>query len=301
MRLSLWPNPERPIGEVLELAEWGEQCGWDGIYLADHFMPNDPSGKVMGGPSLDCLAALGAVAARVTRMRVGSLVLGNLYRHPAVVAHWAATMGTIAEGGFVLGVGAGWQVNEHVAFGLELGTIRDRLNRFEEAVVVIRSMLNEERTTFVGDHYQIRDAPCEPQPNHRIPLLIGGKGEQRTMRIAARLADEWNAWCTPEELAHKSAVLNRHCADLGRDPADICRSTQALLWPAEYAEGRTVPESLALRPRLEGSWAAIAGQVQAYAAAGTDELIVPDWLFTSVEAARHYLGEFLTVAAEARA
>ena len=228
MRLSLWPNPERPIGEVLELAEWGEQCGWDGIYLADHFMPNDPSGKVMGGPSLDCLAALGAVAARVTRMRVGSLVLGNLYRHPAVVAHWAATMGTIAEGGFVLGVGAGWQVNEHVAFGLELGTIRDRLNRFEEAVVVIRSML-------------------------------------------------------------------------GRDPSAILRSTQALLWPAEYAEGRTVPESLALRPRLEGSWAAIAGQVQAYAAAGTDELIVPDWLFTSVEAARHYLGEFLTVAAEARA
>ena len=190
-------------------------------------------------------------------------------------------------------LGAGWQRNEHEAYGIDLGSVKDRLDHFAEAVEVVASLLRNPRTTFEGRHYQLHDAPCEPKPVGRLPLVVGGRGEQRTMRIAARFADEWNAWCTPDVMVAKSAVLRARCEEIERDPSSIQKSTQAMLVagedPAAMAEQAA---KFAGRPVIVGSSDAIVDQVGAYAAAGTDELIIPDWNLGPVDATVDMLGQF---------
>src|SRR4051794_27652136 len=200
MQFSVWPSPQRPWADVIDIVEHCDRAGWYGAWFADHFMPNDPAGEPQDGPTLECWSVMAALAARTQSVRIGSLVSGNLYRHPAVVANMAATIDHISDGRFVLGVGAGWQVNEHAAYGIDLLSVRDRLDHFEDACVVLTSLLRERRTTFASAAYQLQDAPCDPKPiQSPLPLLVGGKGERRTMKIAARHADEWNAWTTPDE------------------------------------------------------------------------------------------------------
>lgn len=221
MRLSLWPDTARTFDQLLAIAGWADRIGWHRLYLADHFMPNRADGAPHDGPVLECFASLAALSAATSRIGLGSLVAGNPYRHPAVVANTAATISQISGGRFALGLGAGWQQNECRAFGIDLDTVPVRLDRFEEAVEITTSLLRESRTTFSGEHYQLQDAPCEPKPAGPLPLIIGGKGERRTMRIAARFADEWNGWCTPSLLTEKVRVLDRHCGDrqrILRDP-----------------------------------------------------------------------------------
>ncbi|HVN50557.1 MAG TPA: TIGR03560 family F420-dependent LLM class oxidoreductase, partial [Acidimicrobiales bacterium] len=196
MRFSVWPDPERPWSEVAEVAVHCERQGWDGVYVSDHFMPNREGTETVDGPVLECWTAMAALAALTSRVRIGSLVCGNTYRHPAVLAKMAAGVDQISGGRFLLGLGAGWQENEHEAYGLEFGTVRSRLDRLDEACAIVTSLLRDDRTTFDGEHYRLRDAPLDPKPvQPKLPLLIGGRGERRTMRIAARYADEWNAWC----------------------------------------------------------------------------------------------------------
>lgn len=279
MRFSVWPSPERPWQDVVEVVEHCDRTGWAGAYFADHFMPNDPDGEPRDGPVLECWAVMAALAARTTRLRVGSLVAGNLYRHPAVVANAACTIDHISAGRFVLGLGAGWQVNEHRAYGIDLLEPGRRLDHLEDACAIITSLLRERRTSLESPNYRIVDAPCDPKPvQPKLPLLVGGKGERRTLRIAARFADEWNSWTTPEEFRHKIEVLERHCAELGRDPASIHRSTQGLVFlstdTAWLARHRSADPG---RPRLLGTPAEVVEQVARYRDAGVDELIVPDW------------------------
>jgi F420-dependent oxidoreductase-like protein len=285
VRFSVWPNPERPWPEIATVVEHCEASGWDGAYISDHFMPNTVHGAPADGPVVECLATLAALAARTTRLRLASLVCATTYRHPAVLANAAATLDQISGGRFTLGLGAGWQENEHRAYGLELGGIKARLDRFEEACEVVTSLLRQPRTTFEGHYYQLVDAPCDPEPiQAHLPLLIGGKGEQRTMRLAARFADEWNAWSTLEELRHRAAVLDDRCREIGRDPATIGRSTQAFVYCSDDQEwlGRhRATESD--RPRLIGTPAELVDQIAAYRAAGLDELIVPDWTMGPLE------------------
>jgi F420-dependent oxidoreductase-like protein len=277
VRCSVWPDPERSWAEVAEVVDHCEQAGWDGAYVSDHFMPNQT--EPADGPVLECLATLAALAARTSHLRLASLVCSTTYRHPAVLANAAAMIDQISGGRFVLGLGAGWQLNEHAAYGLELGDVRTRLDRFEEACAVVTSLLGQPRTTFEGRHYQVVDAPCDPKPvQDKLPLLIGGKGEQRTMRIAARYADEWNAWCTLEEFRHRSGVVDRRCEEIERDPATLARSTQAFVFLSDdqawLARHRGTPSD---RPRLIGTPAELVDQIGAYRDAGLDELIVPDW------------------------
>ncbi len=296
MRFSVWPSPQRPWSEVDAIVVACDKAGWDGAYFADHFMPDDPAGRPVDGAVLECWAVVAALAARTERLRLGTLVCGNLYRHPAVLAKGAATVDQISGGRLVLGLGAGWQVNEHAAYGIDLLDVPGRLDHFEEACEVIRSLLSEPRTTFKGRHYQLLDAPCDPRPvRGRLPLLVGGRGERRTMRIAARFADEWNAWCTPDQFRHKVAVLDRHCADIGRDPATVGRSTQALVylstdeaWLSRFRGGD------AERPRLVGTPAEVVEQVAAYQAAGVEELIIPDWTMGGTSRALDTLELFWT-------
>jgi F420-dependent oxidoreductase-like protein len=278
VRFSVWPNPGNPWDEVLELVEHCERQGWDGVYVSDHFMPNDPGGRVLDGPVLECWTSLAALAARTTRLRLGTLVCGNTYRHPAVLANQAAMVDQISHGRVLLGLGAGWQENEHAAYGLDYGDVRSRLDRLGEACQVVTSLLREPRTTFRGRYYEILDAPCDPKPvQARLPLLVGGGGEQRTMRIAARYADEWNAWSDPELFRHKTAVLDQRCEEIERDPATIARSTQALVFLSDDEAWLARHRGPSGRPQLVGTATEVRDQVGEFAEAGLAELIVPDW------------------------
>jgi F420-dependent oxidoreductase-like protein len=284
MKFSVWPSPQRTWPQVLEIVERCDETGWDGAYFADHFMADDPEGRPTDGAYLECWSVLAGLAARTERIRLGSLVSGNLYRHPAVLANSAVTIDHISGGRLVLGLGAGWQVNEHAAYGIDLPSPRERVDRLEEACAVITSLLREPRTNVSGRYYQVTDAPCEPKPVDRLPLLVGGAGEQRTLRVAARYADEWNAWTTPDVFEHKSGVLDGYCEELGRDPGAIRRSTQAMVflskdesWLARFRDQGPG------RPMLVGTPAEVTDQVGAYRDVGVDELIVPDWTMGPVE------------------
>ncbi|CAN5551756.1 LLM class flavin-dependent oxidoreductase [soil metagenome] len=279
MRFSVWPNPAQPWESVLECARHAEATGWDGVWFADHFMTNTGTREPADGPMLECWAVLAGLAAAVPRVRLGSLVCGNTYRHPAVLAKQAAAVDTISGGRLVLGLGAGWQENEHRAYGIEFPAVGERMDRLEEACQVVLGLLREPRTTVAGRHYQVTDAPADPKPvSSPLPLLIGGGGEKRTMRIAARYADEWNVWGTPEVLRQKGGVLERHCADLDRDPAAIARSAQALLFLSEDESWLSKRrDSDVGRASIVGTPDEVAEIVAAYAEAGVDELILPDF------------------------
>jgi F420-dependent oxidoreductase-like protein len=280
MRFSIWPTAAQSFGGIIEIAAHCEQTGWDGVYVADHFMPNSQGTEPLDGDTLECWSVLAALAAVVPRVQLGSLVSSVTYRHPAVLANIAAAVDQVSGGRLTLGVGAGWQLNEHAAYGIELGSVRERMDRFEEAVQILRSLLREPRTTFSGRYFELQDAPNQPGPARgRLPLLVGGAGEQRTMRIAARYADHWNCWSTPDLLAHKLSVLRAHCAAAGRDVADIHVSTQAVLYLS--TDRHWLDER---RQQVAGRHAAIIGTpaevtdiVGQYAEAGADELIVPDF------------------------
>lgn len=279
MRFSVWPASIHGFHDLAGVVEHCEATGWDGAYVMDHFMVDREDGAPDDAPVLECMTALAGLAARTDRIRLGPLVLGGTYRHPAVVAKAAATLDQLSGGRFVLGLGAGWQRNEHQAYGIDLPPVKERMDRFEEGAVAIASLLTEDRTTFAGRHVQLTDAPCRPRPpDGRLPVLIGAKGERRGLRIAARVADEWNSWATLDQLRHRSQILARHCDDLDRDPAEIRRSTQAFVHliddPSEADRLRSEPST---RPRLIGSPSQLIDQVGAYAEAGLDELIVPDW------------------------
>lgn len=270
MRLSIWPGAGQSYPNVLELARHAEQTGWDGVWFADHFMPNVGPGEDDTWPVLECGSVVAALAAVVPRIRIGTLVYGITYRHPAVLANMAATVDRISDGRFVLGVGAGWQINEHEQYGIELGSLKTRIDRFEEALRVLHGLLRTPRTTVHGEHYRVTDAVNEPKPVQQpLPLLIGAKGEKRMLRVVAENADEWNCWGRPELIAHKSAVLDEHCAAVGRDPKTIARTAQALT----VVDG-PLPEDFP--NAIGGSPAKLADEIAAYAGNGLDELIIPD-------------------------
>jgi F420-dependent oxidoreductase-like protein len=273
MRLSIWPGAGQPYSEILEVARHAAETGWDGVYIADHFMPNAGTGREPDAPVLECGSLVAALGAVVPRVRIGSLVYGNTYRHPAVLANHAATVDQVSGGRFTLGVGAGWQVNEHEQYGIELPPVKQRLDRFVEALQILRGLLREPKTTVHGEYYRLTDAVCEPKPlQHPLPILIGGGGERRMLRIVAEHADMWNTWGRPDLIAHKSAVLDDYCAEIGRDPKAIARTAQALT-----VVGGPVPDGLAM-PVIGGSIGQLAETVAEYRANGLDELIVPDGL-----------------------
>lgn len=277
MRFSFWIGMTQSWDEILNTARHAEATGWDDIYVADHFMPDE--GDDISGPMHEGWMLASGLAAAVPRVGIGVLVSGNTYRHPAVLAKMAATADHVSDGRIILGLGAGWQENEHRAYGIEYSTLKGRLDRLEEACQVITGLFGNPLTTFHGEHYQLTAAPLEPKPIQTpLPLLIGGGGEKRTMRIAARFAHRWNVWGTPERLRHKNAVLDRHCDDVGRDPSEISRSAQALLFlthsTAAATQMRARPADM---PTLIGTPDELVEVVAAYRDAGVDELIIPDF------------------------
>lgn len=287
MRFSLWPSSSQTWADLQDAASHAAETGWDGVWLADHFMPNTTSGE---GPVLECFTVLAGLATTIPRVRLGSLVAGNTYRHPAVLAKAAATLDHLSGGRAVLGLGAGWQENEHRAYGIELPDVKGRLGRLEEACEVLRRLLDDERTSFTGRYYRLVDAPLQPKPvQAHLPLLVGGGGERVTLRIAARWADEWNTWGTPDHLAAKAQVLDRHCEAVGRDPREITRSAQVIVYLD--ARGQQVDRPM---PKVSGSVAQLQDLMGAYLEAGVGEFILPDWNLGTGSARRELMDRFLT-------
>ena len=278
MRLSIWPGPHQPLHEVMATARHADDTGWGGVYFADHFMMNTPDGTSPEVETLECTAVLAVMAATTTRVRLGSLVLGNTYRHPAVVAKWAATVDHVSRGRLVLGIGAGWQENEHHQYGIAKPAPRELVDRFEEACEVLTGLLRRPRTTFQGQHYVLQDAECEPKPiSDPLPILIGGKGD-RMLGVVARHADEWNMWASPERLRERGAVLDARCESIGRDPTTIHRSVQALVHLTDDAGAAAAfVRNVEPRPAVAGSPERFAEYVAGCLEEGADEVIVPDF------------------------
>jgi F420-dependent oxidoreductase-like protein len=282
MRFSIWPSANQPWSEILATASYAEATGWDGAWIADHFMPNADGPFPLEAPTLEAGSLVAALAAAVPRLRIGTLVMGNTYRHPAVVANMAVTVDHVSGGRFTLGMGAGWQDNEHAAYGIELPPVGARIDRFAEAIEIIHALLRTERTTFKGRYYEITDALCEPKPvQDPLPILVGGGGD-RMLGIAARWADAWNTWGQPDPIAERSAALTRACERVGRDPDAVDRTAQALVFLAdEGADGDAIADvarrvESAPMPAIGGTVEQLRDVVAAYAQAGLDELIVPD-------------------------
>jgi F420-dependent oxidoreductase-like protein len=277
MRFGIWPSPVQAWDDTLELVKHCEATGWDSVYFADHFMPNGAGPEPLDGATIECWSVLAALAAVVPRVRLAPLVTSVTYRHPAVLANIAAAVDRISGGRLTLGVGAGWQENEHAAYGLALGSIKERVDRFEEAVEILTSLVRQSRTTFQGQYFQINDAPNQPTPvQDHMPILIGAGGEKRMLAIVAKWADEWNCWSTPAILAHKHGVLQSHCQAIGRDPDEIAVSTQALLMlSTDEAWLKTRRTNDSSPPRIVGTPAEVVEIVSRYAQAGCNELIIP--------------------------
>jgi len=276
MRFSFWPNPSQSYTDVLELCQHAEATGWDGIWYADHFMPN---AEDTSAPWPEAWTTLSAIGARTERVRIGTLVSGNTYRHPAVLAKMAATLDHITNGRVVLGLGSGWQENEHTQYGLPFYTVNERLRRLDEACQVIQMLYNNAKSDFDGEFYQLQSASLEPKPVQQpLPLLIGGGGEKVTLKITARYANEWNVWGDPAILRHKMAILDEHCAAIGRDPAEIQRSDVALLFMSDdNAFLENMRNTTMAQPSIIGTPTEVRDVIAQYEEAGVNEIIVPDF------------------------
>ena len=195
----------------------------------DHFIPLfvDPT-----GPTLEGWTLLGALGARTERMRIGLMVTGNIYRHPAVLANIATTVDIISHGRLDFGIGAGWNEIETSMYGIPLYPPGERLRRFGEACEVIKLLWTQTEANFDGKYYQLKDARCEPVQKPYPPFVIGGSGEKLTLRIVAQYASIWNfVGGSVDDFRHKSEILDQHCAAIGRNPAEIERSIQ---WAINY-------------------------------------------------------------------
>jgi len=231
------------------LRVWTEADGIPSIEHAwafDHFIPLGPDPT---GPQLEGWTLLGALAARTERVRLGLMVTGNIYRHPAVLANIATTVDIISRGRLDFGIGAGWNELECSMYGIELYSTGERIRRLGEACEVIKLLWTQTVANFDGKYYHLEDARCEPKPVQKPypPFVIGGGGEQLTLRIVAQYASVWNfAGGDVETFRHKNEVLDGHCAAIGRDPRTIERSIQ---WPINYNNMGEVRDDI--RPYIE--------------------------------------------------
>jgi F420-dependent oxidoreductase-like protein len=276
-QFASWPD-------LVRLWQRAEALGYDTAWTYDHFVAvmMDPY-----DPTLEAWTCLAALAALTSRIRIGVLVTGNTYRHPAILAKMATTVDIVSNGRLEFGIGTGWYEPEHTMFGLRLGATPERCARLDEALQVIRSLWTERETTFSGAHYQLRGAVHEPKPMQRPhpPIVVAGAGERRLLPIVARHANHWTSFGSPEVFRRKLAVLDDLCRAAGRDRREI---EVSVLLPAAitedldgvapmvqgYALYQQISEDEARRWMLLGSAAAVREQVQAFIDAGVTHVII---------------------------
>jgi len=217
------PQQHTSWAEILSLWQETDTLGYDTAWVFDHFLPifSDPT-----GPCLEAWTALGALAMATKKVRLGAMVTGNTYRHPAVLAKMATTVDIVSGGRLILGIGAGWFEQEHREYGIPFHTVGERLRRLDEALEVIKRLCGEDHASFAGRYHELRAANFQPKPIQRPhpPILIGASGENMALGIVAKHAQMWNSFGTPDVFRHKIARLTDHCERIGRDPATIEKS-----------------------------------------------------------------------------
>jgi len=213
-------GPDTLFEAIARQAREAEAGGFDTVLVMDHFFQlpglGDPDQYMIESNTL-----LAGLARETSKVRLGSLVIGNTYRYPAVLAKTITALDIVSEGRALLGIGAGWYELEHNSFGIPFGTFTDRFEKLEEALNIILPMLRGERPTLDGDHYQVKDAINQPPPVGKIPVMIGGAGEKKTLRMVAQYADESNLICAPGDVPRKLEALAGLCENLGRDRSEI--------------------------------------------------------------------------------
>jgi F420-dependent oxidoreductase-like protein len=251
-----------------------EDLGFGWISIWDHFY--GATGKADDAACLEAVAMHAALACSTSKVRVGSLVYSIGYRHPAVLAKAITAIDQLSGGRADMGIGAGWAVVEYNAYGIEFPDVKTRMDQLEEGIQCLRGLLHDDVTNFEGKHFSLHEARNEPRPvQAKLPIWVGGGGEKRTLRIAARYADGWNVpFIAPEAFAHKQAVLNEHCAAVGRDPSHITRAVNLGL---AYSEESLVGQFGALAPMvrpgvLSGSDDEIIDRIGQYVEAGADQV-----------------------------
>ena len=224
--------PDTPVEQlfpvVVAQAREAEASGFDTVLVMDHFYQL-PGIGTPDAAMLECYTTLGALASATSTVQLSALVTGNTYRNPAVLAKTVTTLDVVSGGRAVLGIGAGWYEREHQDFGLEFGTFTQRFERLEEALQIIGPMLRGEEPTFSGSWYQVEHALNNPRLRPTIPIMLGGSGEQKTFRLAARFADHMNIICDRADIPRKVAALQQRCEEADRDPATLPTSFLAMV------------------------------------------------------------------------
>lgn len=228
-------------GGILERARFAEDAGFDGCWVFDHFkaLYGDPRGPCLEGWSL-----LAGLAAGTSRIRLGALVTGVTYRHPSILAAQAVTVDHISGGRLELGIGAAWFEREHVELGIDFPGVRERGERLDEAVQVIRAVMTGEPASFQGNHYRLRNAVYRPRPIQQPtpPIWVGAGGERTMLPIVARRADVWHGFGPAAEMRRKSLIIDRHAEAAGRDPSEIGRSSSLSISEPWHAVHRRAEE-----------------------------------------------------------
>ena len=244
------------IKAVLDVMDAGR---WTSVFAYDHFIPPwHRTDEIMDHEFFDTLegwSLLASVAAVTNTLQLGILVAGNTYRNPALMAKMAATVDVVAPGRVMLGIGAGWNVREHEAYGWEFPSMRERSDRLEEACELIRLLFHsgpEERVDYDGEYYKLKQAAFAPKAgsDKPIPIMVGGTGEKRTLKTLAMYGDIMNVIASPERVSHLSSVLERHCEAVGRDPSEIQKTVHV---PIRIIRD----EQKAKEARGENDWAMI--------------------------------------------
>ncbi len=258
--------PEDIFANVVAQAKAAEAAGYDRVFVMDHFYQL-PGIGAPEEPMFECYTMLSALAQHTERVRLSALVTGNTYRNPALLAKAVTTLDHVSGGRATLGIGCGWFEKEHLDLGFEFGTFGDRFEKLEEALQIIIPMLRSERVSFSGKHYRVQDAINSPAPISKIPVMIGGQGEKKTLRMVAQYADESNLVGDNAAIPRKLEVLAEHCERLGRDRSEITVTKLQMIAVAPTQE------------ELDADFAAIAetkGWTDAHIAAAKGALITGD-------------------------
>jgi F420-dependent oxidoreductase-like protein len=258
---------------VIAQAREAEAAGFDSVFVMDHFYQL-PGLGTPDNPMLEAYTALGALSTATERVQLGTLVTGNTYRNPTLLAKAITTLDVTSQGRAILGIGTGWFELEHDSLGYEFGTYTDRFNKLYEALEIIVPMIKGERPTFSGKYYRTTEAMANPRFRDHIPLMIGGSGEKKTIPLAARQFDHLNVIARFDQLKDKVAVKNRACEDIGRDPATLETSSLVTAMVDENVTSDLIPDAMKGR-MVVGSADQVAEQIKANVLdAGIDGVII---------------------------
>jgi F420-dependent oxidoreductase-like protein len=276
---------DRLFERIVEIARTAEESGFDSFWVMDHYHQIGHIGPA-SDPMLEAYSLLSGVAARTSRIKLGTMVTGVIYRNPAFLAKVVTTLDIVSSGRAILGIGAAWNEAESRAYGYEWPSTSERFERLEDALQICRAMFTQPQSTFHGRRHHIEGAFNVPQPARPggPKILIGGGGERRTLRLVAQYADMWNGFGDPDTVRHKLQVLADHCRDVGRDPADIVKTRLGTLIVTktkeeaearreEFKKRRGVDDSMLPSMLICGVADAVGDAVQAYFDVGLDGLI----------------------------